>query len=161
MERMALERGRVWMVGLPLLVVAALLALPGFAELGLAVAPPALAYAVYGVLAVWLLWHAHERRRTRAFWASVAVLLAALACLHVVPWNSRKVFLREFRQIEPGMSRQDVDVLLRGYEFGERRPAPDALERTYVHSRSGRFDSDWGIVRLQGDRVVSTQFLPD
>lgn len=138
----------------------ALLIPPTFVELVLAVSPAPAIYLAYAGASALLLW-AYNPGRRRALKLALAVLTATLLCLSLVPWNSRKAFLRDFRQVEPGTSLDEVNALLQTYEFNERRMDDGAIERIYSHNRAGRFDSDWGIVRVQDERVASTQFLPD
>lgn len=140
------------------LLAAALLVPPLLVELALAIAPPFTAYAIYGGLCVLALFGTLGVRTSVGV---VAVgLCAALACLHIVPWTSRKVFLRKFEQVHPAMTTAKLDDVLRGYAFVERTTS-GALQRTYVHSRSGRFDSDWGVVHIRNGHVIDTRFYPD
>lgn len=150
------KRSRGWtMVG----ALLGLLAVPAFIELVLAVSPGTAAYATYGVFCgtLILLWKGPRR-------ASMVVAIGALlglSVLRVVPWTSRKEFLRHFNEIKIGMTMEEVGFRMHGYEFGERPLPSGPIMRTYIHSRSGRFDSDWGVITFAGGRVVELKFLPD
>jgi len=98
-----------------------------------------------------------------------AALLVLLACVHLMPWNSRKAFLRDFRRIESGMSVAQVESAMSQYRKGTGWPRPDGKagefappdSLVYRHATSGDYDSDWGVVRFAEGRVVATEFMPD
>jgi hypothetical protein len=60
-------------------------------------------------------------RRTQA---KLAVLVSALllGCLHLVPWSSRKPFLRDLANIKPGMSVEEVRSVMARYVEGTGWP---------------------------------------
>lgn len=135
------------------------LAVPAFIELVLAISLGVRVYVAYGALCGILVLALRAPRRT-----SVVVfvpILLGLTILCATPWTSRKVFLRHFDQIGVGMSPEEVVAIMRGYEYGEVARGPDSIVRTFTHSRSGRFDSDWGVVTFVNGRVVKVEFLPD
>lgn len=89
----------------------------------------------------------------------VAVLLISLTILHLVPWNSRKIFLASLEAVEEGMTPGDVEKVLGRYLRVSGSPALGAA--VYRHSTESRFDSDFGIVHYQQGRVSKVEFLPD
>lgn len=147
--------GRLFIIG----AVVFLLAVPAFVELVLAISPGVKAYAAYGALCGILILGLRKPRRTSLTFGAVVFL--GLAILHAVPWTSRKVFLRHFDELRVGMTTEEVLSIMRGYEYREVPHAPDSIVRTFFHSRSGRFDSDSGVVSFIGGRVVEVKFLPD
>lgn len=98
-----------------------------------------------------------------------AALLVLLACVNLLPWNSRKVFLGDFRRIEPGMTVAQVESVMSQYRKGTGWPLPDGKpgefappdSLVYRHATSGDYDSDWGVVRFAEGRVVATEFMAD
>lgn len=97
------------------------------------------------------------------------VFAAALMAVHLTPWNSRKVFLGDFRDIRPGMSLAEVDAIMAGYLRGTGWPHPDgtpgelrlADSVVFRHAKTGNYNSDWGVVRFADGRVTEATFLPD
>ncbi len=140
-------------------VLAAVVALPAFIEIGLALSPGPLAYVTYGLASVVLLRLLSVQPRRLVF--DAAALALALTVLCMVPWNSRKEFLRHFDQVKIGMSVEEVRAVMASYSFADRMGAHELVVRTYIHSRNGRFDSDWGMVSFLKGRVVEVTFLPD
>lgn len=111
-----------------------------------------------------------------------ALLTALTALLYMVPWTSRKPFLRDLGSIRPGMSEAEVRQIMRGYIEGTGWPAsPASAERenagygqaaapeplalpgslVFRHSTNGAFNSDWGVVALENGRVTRVRFDPD
>ena len=106
-------------------------------------------------------------------------------------YTSRKAFLRDFYSIKVGMSQNEVQSIMGKYITGTGWPAygmnpgdhgelaeagsnrefqttanqQGELELrnsvVYRHSRDGRYDSDWGVVKFENGRVVGIEFLPD
>jgi hypothetical protein len=148
-----------WVWLLLVLVVAPLV----FMEVFLAVAPSVLVYAFLVIIGVSsILWsQSLGNRANREGLLQIIVLLTCLAILHWVPWNTRKVFLSQFNRIQPGMTIEQVDSILRPCSFYiSERPA-NKISRSYRHSSQPRFDSDVGIVYFSGDFVIKTEFLFD
>jgi hypothetical protein len=54
-----------------------------------------------------------------------ALFVLCLVGLYVIPWNSRKPFLRDFDRIRPGMTFADVETIMEGYMKGTGWPAID------------------------------------
>ncbi len=97
------------------------------------------------------------RRPSRGQRAGAAILLAMLAVLYWIPWSSRKPFLRNFSQIHPGMTIEEVDSVMGEYPRGSHLPK----SLSFRHSNDGRFDSDFGIVYFRDGTVESKEFLFD
>ncbi|WP_309888082.1 hypothetical protein [Archangium sp.] len=153
-----MSRVRRFLAGI---VVGALVLLPVVLfEVGLSVPLKTWFYLVYGGfwgLVLTLL--ALRYSRSGAAWA-LPLLLLGLAILHGGQWSSRKVFLQHLERIEPGMDVAVVESILNAY------PSIVSLEgsaevRAYHHSQETRFDSDVGLVRLEGGRVTAVHFYPD
>jgi hypothetical protein len=106
--------------------------------------------------------------------AALALVCAAVAVLHFVPWTSRKPFLRDLDRIRPGMTAVEVEEIMQGYVRGSGWPAEPLASseiaegeltiegaRIYRHSATARFNSDWGIVHFEEGRVARVEFSPD
>lgn len=128
-------------------------------------------------------------RERRTSWAHFGVAVAMMAALHFVPWTTRKPFLRDLDRVQAGMTEAEVRRIMARYLEGTGWPAmpqggPGTLtdlgsggtHRTTVstngdmalrdslvfrHSTDGRFNSDWGIVKMDGGRVTGVSFSPD
>jgi hypothetical protein len=164
------------------------LALATFWEVFLRYPLPLLVYAVYGGLSITVLFSLWRPTSLRA--AVAAPLVVGLFVLYAVPWTSRKAFVRDLHRIEPGMSVSRADAIMRHYIIGSgwpvcplpgfvpasspqfslrheveegllEPPPPKAEQRIYRHSDDPAFDSDWGIVSIQDDRVVRVEFSAD
>lgn len=98
-------------------------------------------------------------------------LAAVLLTLHVWPWSSRKTFLRDLWRVKSGMTVAEVELIMGKYIHGTGWRAdvfsedPSELRLgdsvVYRHSNDGRYNSDWGIVKLKGGHVVSVEFWAD
>lgn len=86
----------------------------------------------------------------------VATASMLLTLLFVVPWTSRKRFLRHLDRVEAGMTVEAVHRLMEPYAATRS----GAVE-SYRHAESGRFASDYGQVVYENGEVVETHFLPD
>lgn len=139
--------------------VSFLLAIPAIIELALAISPGVKVYATYGTLCGLLVLWLRAPRRTSLF--IVAVIFLGLTILHVVPWTSRKVFLRHFGEIRVGMATEKVLSIMRGYGYREVPHGSGMIDRAFFHSRTGRFDSDCGVVTFVEGRVIKAEFSPD
>jgi hypothetical protein len=145
------------------LLLVLLVAPMAFLEVFLAVAPPLLVYALLAVVGVAsVLWaHASGNQSNREKLLHIIILLGCLAILHWVPWNTRKVFLSQFNRIQPGMTIEQVDTMLRPCSLDISEQPVNKTLRSYRHSRLPRFDSDVGIVYFSGEVVTKTEFLFD
>jgi hypothetical protein len=151
--------GKLWKRSAPWLLLVALLVPPIFSELVLAVAPSPLVYALYGATAGFIQFKAFTLSRRRQL-VGLLVWVGALLVLHLVPWNSRKVFLAQFDRVESGMSVEQVHSILAPVSISPERQTELGV-RGYRHSDAARFDSDIGVVRFTDGRVTETEFLPD
>jgi hypothetical protein len=125
----------------------------------------------------------------RGSWKHFGVAMVLVAALHFVPWTSRKPFLRDLHRVQAGMTESEVRLIMGRYAEGTGWPAmPEGgsgtltdlgsggTHRTKVstngdlalrdalvfrHSTDGRFNSDWGIVKLDEGRVTGVSFSPD
>jgi hypothetical protein len=148
-------------------------------------------YALYAllwtvVLLPFLLYRASKRKTAIYF-----LFLAALLVLYAVPWNSRKVFLKDFARVREGMTMPEVEAIMGKYMKGTGWPAPPSATSTpkpltevgsgttlmttvssegeltiqdgivYRHSDDGAFNADFGVVQFKDGKVVSTEFMPD
>lgn len=132
-----------------------------------------------------------QRKSGHHRWVRPAVLLALLAvmaALYLIPWTSRKPFLRDLRRVKVGMSEAEVRKIMRGYMTGTGwpaipgdAPAPDSIANgaqpsrdtasfdeleipnalVFRHSDKAEFNSDWGVISLSNGLVVKVEFLPD
>jgi hypothetical protein len=151
--------GKLWRRSAPWLLLVSLLVAPIVSELVLAIAPSLVAYGLYGAAAGFIEFKAFTLPWKCQF-ARLVVWIGALLVLHLVPWNSRKVFLAQFDRVETAMSVERVHSIMAPVSISAERQT-DLTERGYRHSDAARFDSDIGVVRFTDGRVTATEFLPD
>lgn len=151
------------------------------AEIALAYPVPVWLYALVGAgFACGLVRRASGRQR----WVRIAVLLvilAGIAALYLIPWTSRKPFLRALGKVKVGMSEAEARKIMQGYTPGTGWPdlagsapvpgatagkssfgelaIPNAL--VFRHSNDPEFNSDWGVISLSNGVVIKVEFLPD
>jgi hypothetical protein len=117
-------------------------------------------YLLYGGGCSLVLGLLFLRSPTRSRGATLALFLLAMVALHLVPWSSRKHFLRDLNSIRAGMSLAEVERLMNPYVLSNS-PEFSPWLRTYSHSQTPAFNSDYGIVYFEQGRVVRVEFLPD
>jgi hypothetical protein len=107
-----------------------------------------------------------------ALLVSFALILIAVRWAN---WDSRKTFLRDLYSIHSGMTRTQVDGVMRTHmRESTHAVSPGAPPSSggdgvrddiviYRHTNEGRDDgnADWGIVKFELDKVVSVDFSPD
>jgi hypothetical protein len=153
---------RAWFLSYELhLLAMALMVLPAMFEFGVNWPLPRAMYLAYAALGGALLWLCNGLRWTKRTTNAGLLFVSLLACLHLMPWSTRKVFLTKFQSIEPGTTLEAVHALLEPYVFRENRSTRRDMARSYWHSPVGHYDSDVGTVRFRDGRVVETLFLPD
>jgi len=160
-------------------------------EVGVAVCASATVFTVYGIFWTVVLAPFLLRHPTRIKFGIFAGLIVCLATLYVVPWNSRKPFLRDLDKVQIGMTVNQVEAIMGRYMKGTGWPAVPGSNSptgqlvevgsgitmatsnspsgelviqdsvTYRHSNDGAFNSDWGVVRFKNGRVVAKEFMPD
>ena len=105
--------------------------------------------------------------------------------LYLLPWSSRKPFLRDLRRVDVGMTPGQVRDIMADYREGTGLPYLDsfAFEPTgsshggvvsvdegeiamsnsliFRHSDEGAFNADWGIVEFAEGRVLKVDFSAD
>lgn len=94
--------------------------------------PARLYFAVGGIVAAFaaVLVALHPtRRRVFATAAGLGALGLVFALLYLVPWSSRKPFLRDLGRIEIGMTQGEVEEIMAGYIRGTGWPASPAGTR--------------------------------
>lgn len=107
-----------------LLTLAALaLGVLAFAELALAMPVAGGLYLAVGLAFVVALKPFSTGRLRAVRGVSLASILAVIVALYVVPWTSRKPFLRDLAKVQVGMSEADVREIMRGYREGTGWPA--------------------------------------
>ncbi len=153
--------------------VVALLALIGGAftigdlGLGVSASTPAVLIALgLGFLAASPLFFGGRRgvRRLLAAVAIYAAFAAWIVTLRRVDWDERKPFLRAFQQIHVGMTRSEVEALMRTEFLGRKAPTSgwDASHERYtLDPDDARYDSEIVFIRISEGRVVSADYLPD
>jgi hypothetical protein len=160
-------------------------------EIGAALCISAKIFFRYGLFWTLLLLPFLFLHPSRMKFGFYVVLVASLLILYFIPWNSRKIFLKDFRKVEVGMTVNEVEQIMSKYIKGTGWPAmPESMfstgtlihagsmvsretsnspdgdlvirdSITYRHDKDGAFDSDWGIVKFKKGKVVSTTFSPD
>lgn len=96
------------------------------------------------------------------------LLISAVFAVRFVDWDSRKPFLRDFNQVQLGMTAEEVDQVMVGYIKHTSPFAAVSLRGevqtgavSYQHTTEGWGDSDIGQITFAGGRVVATTFYPD
>ena len=122
---------------------------------------------------------------------SLILFVVCLSVLYFMPWSTRKPFLRDLNRIKVGMSETQAENIMGGYmrgtglcvdlavetppdtirDFVSGRAFPTKIRpngevllanaMVFRHSNDGRFNADWGVIRLKRGRVVAVHFLPD
>ena len=96
------------------------------------------------------------------------LLVTAVFAVRFVDWDGRKPFLRDFNQIQPGMTAAEVDAVMSDYikqvsPFVAR--SAEGLVQTgavsYQHTADATGDSDFGLITFAGGRVVGRTFYPN
>ena len=101
----------------------------------------------------------------------LALLLSfagAMLIISLTNWDSRKPFLRDFYQVQVGMTAVQADQVMQGY-MKFISPLTEVNERgevltgpvNYRHTEEGWGDSDIGLLMFKNGRVVDTDFYPD
>src|ERR1041384_7970518 len=111
----------------PWLLLAVFFIPPLVCELVLAIAPNLAVYALYGAATALVQFKSFAAPGKRRL-GGVLALVLGLMILHLVPWNTRKVFLAQFNRIEPGMSVEQVHSLLAPVSIAPERQ-PDRGQR--------------------------------
>ncbi len=92
--------------------------------------------------------------------AALVAVNAVILALFLVPWTTRKPFLRHLYSIKPGMSVDEVRKIMAGVvEETYEEPGGSLAFRHSIHD--ARFDADMGVVTFQSGKVVDVRFLPD
>jgi hypothetical protein len=96
------------------------------------------------------------------------LLFMAVFSLRFVDWDSRKQFLRDFYQVQPGMTIDEVDEVMTGYDkyispFVSRTSQGTVQTGavSYQHTMEGWGDSDIGLITFAGGRVLARTYYPD
>jgi hypothetical protein len=95
--------------------------------------------------------------------AALATYLVWLLLLPHASWDPRKPFWRAYGSIEKGMTRQEVEELLRR-QFDGRVPDHKYDARHwffYLNSNNGRYDSEIIAVDISKGRVENVAYWPD
>jgi hypothetical protein len=130
-----LDRVRAWFLSYELhLLAMALMVLPAMFEIGANWPLPRAMYLAYAAFGGALLWLGSGLRWTKRTTNAGLLFVSLLACLHLVPWSARKVFLTKFERIEPGMTLETAHALLESYIFREHRPTGRDVTRSYQHT---------------------------
>lgn len=98
----------------------------------------------------------------------VGMLVTAVFAVRYVDWDERKPFLRDFYQIQPGMTAAEVDAVMQDYvkqvsPFVAR--SAEGLVQTgavsYQQTADAAGDADFGLITFAGGRVVGRTFYPN
>jgi hypothetical protein len=85
-----------------------------------------------------------------------------LVVLFLVPWTSRKEFLRHLHRVETGMTRREArEVMLPYRPVGEGEVTADTADSYRHETQNPRYDSDVGLIEFEDGRVAEVKFLPD
>lgn len=115
-------------------------------------------YAAYGLVCLVTMWPTAGRRPSRRNDLILLSFTAILLALYITTSN-REVFLHDFHQIEPGMTRAEVETIMQSYRANTLSPQSDRV--VYRHAATGTRSADHGVVSFQDHYVTSVTFLPD
>ncbi len=99
-----------------------------------------IAVAVYGIFAAWIV------------------------TLPRIDWDVAKPFVRAFHQIHPGMTRADVEVVMRREFLGKKAPTPTWKAQTghyILDPDDGAFNAEILFLQMTDGRVTSVEYLMD
>ncbi len=95
------------------------------------------------------------------------LFLISLIIIRNIQWNSRKVFIKKFNQLNVGMSLKKTDEIMSDFIIF-RTESVDTLEKnkavhiiSYRHTNEGWGNSDMGIVYVQNDTIIRLKFYHD
>ena len=95
------------------------------------------------------------------------LFLISLIVIRNIQWNSRKVFIKKFNQLNVGMSLEKTDEIMSDFIIF-RTVSVDTLENdktahmiSYRHTDEGWGNSDMGIVYVQNDTIIRLKFYHD
>ncbi len=120
---------------------------------------------VLGLIAAWPLLF-RRARNVRSLLSAIAVFgifAGWVALQRQIDWNMRRPFLRAYSQIQPGMTREKVEAIMR-QQFPRRRPVArfDRWGMQYtLDPDDGRFNSEFIIIEMNDGKVVSTHYSFD
>jgi len=162
-------------------------ALAALLEVGAAICASAAMFTIYGLFWTGVLAPFLLRHPTRITYAMYLGLIVCLAILYLVPWNTRKPFLRDLEKVQVGMTVDQAEEIMSRYMKGtgwilptssgkltdvrsgvtlqtSNAPSGELMIQnsiTYRHSNLGAFNSDWGVVKFKDGRVEGKIFMPD
>ncbi|CAN5833376.1 hypothetical protein BH23PLA1_BH23PLA1_12010 [soil metagenome] len=102
-----------------------------------------------------------DLRRLMAAIALLGLFIGSVVGLRYMDWDMRKPFLRAYHRIEPGMTIEQVDDLMR-WEFRGNRPSlrEESGGAVYILDPADpRFKAEIILIKLLGGRVVSAAYL--
>lgn len=113
-----------------------------FWEVGVSMCMPAAVFAGYGLFWTVVLLPFLLRQPSRLKSLFYFFLLVSLLVLYLVPWNSRKPFLRDLAKVEIGISAGEVEEIMGKYIKGTGWPAnpfpdPDSSTGTLTEADLG------------------------
>ena len=115
-------------------------------------------------LSLWILDSLPMRQRM----ALAGVLVSAVFAVRFVDWDGRKPFLRDFNQVQLGMTADQVDEVMAGYIKSTSPFVNTSIQGeiqtgsvSYQHTTEGSGDADIAQVTFAGGRVVARTFYPD
>lgn len=158
---------RPWPVGatmrsLGLFLAVAILSGAAYVELLLLVPSAWYTYSAVVVLVIaWAVRREPLRRQSRRLALASALAIVAVT-LYVVPWSTRKPFLRDLSSIRPGMTADQVRKQMSSYIAVAEQRHSGALSRlSYRHSDHWRFNADFGNIYIVSGRVAQVEFSAD
>jgi hypothetical protein len=80
-----------------------------------------------------------------------------------IDWNMRRPFLRAYSQIRPGMTKEELDAIIRR-EFPDKLPVAEFSgdgRRYRLGPDDGRFNSEFIVFLMTDGKVTSFYYLPD
>jgi hypothetical protein len=103
-------------------------------------------------------------RRSRVTLIGLALFVTLNVGIWTVDWNSRKPFVRDLYQVQPGMTVTQADAIMSRYMRSPARPGTTASTFVvgYRHTTAAWGNADIGLITYDADGYVSdVSFLPD
>jgi hypothetical protein len=111
----------------------------------------------FALPALLLLWRAPLQLKL----ALISTFLLLILVVRNLEWNSRKPFLRALDQVQTGMTVQQMDAAMQGFERGPQAGISDYGTVSFRHTDEGWGNSDIGLVTFRDGQVIRVEYLPD
>jgi hypothetical protein len=152
---------RLWPIAVPALIALAVCAV---CEFLLEISIPGWIYVPIAILISGPLWPEGQERWRWRRWIKLIAVNALILALFLIPWTSRKMFLRDLSSIKPGMTGAEVARVMAPYseQFESMQPHPDRMHYILFpfHAHHWLINKNWGMVKMRDGEVVEVGFWP-